>query len=97
MDTKKIKKSSLETFHRSDKPAMKSPKRISKSMKKDSIHPKDYLNYNLPFSCEECSHFASINESCTLGLPTSPHLKRNQIQSYELSGKMALCRFQEID
>ncbi len=79
------------------KPRVKTPKRIGSSIKKDAIHPADFNRYNLPFACEDCVHFASERESCTLGLITEPHLKRNQIHSYELSGKMALCRFQEID
>lgn len=72
-------------------------KRIRPSIKKDPIHPHDYLKYKLPMSCEECSHFKSSNISCTLGFRTDPHLKKNQILSYEISGKVALCRFQEID
>lgn len=75
----------------------KTPKRLTPSMKKEAILASDYLRYNLPFSCDECSHFKSSDETCTLGLPTEPHLKRNQEKSYFLSGKMALCRFQEID
>lgn len=75
----------------------KTPKRISPSMKKEVIQAYDYLHYALPFSCEDCSHFNATSESCTLDLPTELHLKRNQEKSYFLSGKMALCRFQEID
>lgn len=75
----------------------KTPKRIGSSIKKEFVHPRDYNAYSLPFSCEDCSHFASENENCTLGLPTEAHLKRNQIHSYDLSGKIAFCRFQEID
>lgn len=66
-------------------------------MKKDVIHPRDYNSYKLPYACEDCSYFSSENATCTLGFNTTPHLKKNQIQSYELSGKMALCRFIEID
>lgn len=73
------------------------PKRIGASIKKDAIHPSAYNSYKLPYSCEDCSHFKSSNESCTLGMPTEHHLHRNQIASYNLSGKIALCRLQEID
>jgi hypothetical protein len=79
------------------KPRIKTPKRIGSSIKKDAIHPKDFNSFILPFACEDCSHFKGSTESCTLGLTSEPHLRRNQIHSYELSGKMALCRFQEID
>jgi ribosomal protein L32 len=81
----------------SPQPKVKTPKRIGSSIKKDVIQASDYLKYNLPMSCEECSHFKSSHETCTLGLPTEHHLKRNQEKSYLLSGKIALCRFQEID
>lgn len=66
-------------------------------MKKEAIHPSDYLRYNLPFACEQCSHFKHSHETCTFGLPTELHLERNQKKSYIISGKLALCRFQEID
>jgi hypothetical protein len=72
-------------------------KRISASIKKDAIHPEAYNRYKLPYACEECSHFKASNETCTLGMPTENHLYRNQISSYNLSGKVALCRLQEID
>jgi hypothetical protein len=78
-------------------PKPKTSKRIGSSIKKDVIQAADYIQYNLPYACEDCSHFSSANETCTFGLQTEPHLKRNQIFSYQLSGKMALCRFQEID
>lgn len=75
----------------------KSPKRIRPSIKKDAINPSDFLNFKHPISCEDCSHFKQENETCTLGMPTEPHLRRNQMRSFELSGKVALCRLQEID
>jgi hypothetical protein len=74
-----------------------SQKKIRPTIKKDPIHPADYNLYNLPFACEDCSHFSSLNEICTLGLITEPHLRRNQKKSYSTSGKVALCRFIEID
>ncbi|MCC2677772.1 MAG: hypothetical protein K0R29_348 [Pseudobdellovibrio sp.] len=75
----------------------KSPKRIGWSIKKDAINPADYRRYKLPMACEDCSHFRASNETCTLGMPTEQHLRRNQELSYSLSGKVALCRLQEID
>lgn len=75
----------------------KSPKRIGYSIKKDAINPADYNRYKLPYACEDCTHFKTDTESCTLGFPTEPHLRRHQIASYSLSGKIALCRLQEID
>jgi len=75
----------------------KSLKRIGASILKEGINAADYNIYKLPFSCEDCSHFKSADQSCTLGMPTEPHLRKNQIHSYNLSGKIALCRIQEID
>lgn len=77
--------------------AKKTVKRIKPSMKKEAILAVDYNRYILPFSCEECVHFHSENTTCTLGLNPHPHLAATQKQNYELSGQMALCRFQEID
>ena len=74
-----------------------SQKKIRPTIKKEHIHPADYMKYNLPLACENCSHFSSQNETCTLGYMTTPHLKRNQDHSYSLSGKIAFCRFIEID
>ena len=71
--------------------------RIRPRMRKESIHPFDYNHFILPYSCEDCSHFASETVSCTLGLNALNHLASTQKRSYELSGQMALCRFQEID
>ncbi len=78
-------------------PKPNTPKRIGASLKKDPIQAKDYLRYNLPSACEECSHFKASDETCTLGLPSENHLFRSQKKSYYLSGKIAICRFQEID
>ena len=71
--------------------------KIRPSMKKDFVHPKDFNKYKIPFSCEDCSHFKSENETCTLGFKTEPHLKRNVIKIYNLCGKIPQCRFLEID
>lgn len=79
------------------KSTRQSRKRIGSSIRKDAIHPADYMLYKLPYSCEDCSHFKASDESCTLGFPTESHLRRNQELSYNLSGKVALCRLQEID
>ena len=79
------------------KKSSKSQQRIRPSMRKESIHPFDYNHFILPYACEDCSHFASENQSCTLGLNALNHLASAQKKTYELSGQMALCRFQEID
>ncbi|MFN3454509.1 MAG: hypothetical protein ACK41T_06060 [Pseudobdellovibrio sp.] len=73
------------------------PKTVRPSMKKDPIHPRDFNAYKIPFACEDCSHFSNFNSSCTLGFKTENHLRENALKSYELTGKMAQCRFLEID
>jgi len=73
------------------------PKRIRASIKKDAMNPADFLKYDFRFACEECSHFDGENRRCTLGYNVAPHLKAQQHHDFELSGRMALCRFHEID
>lgn len=79
------------------KKPMSTPKRVSQSIKKDNVKASDYLNYEHRWSCEDCTHFKSSDESCTLGYVTSHHLQRQQDHDFELGGKIAFCRFHEID
>ncbi len=76
---------------------MKSQPRLHASIKKDRIKPSDYLHFEHRFSCEDCSHFASDKNLCTIGYDTSHHLKSVQMHQYKLAGNVALCRFLEID
>lgn len=78
-------------------PIKQSSARIRPSMKKDVIHPRDFNAFKIPYACEDCSHFASETTKCTLGFNTANHLRANSLHSYELSGKIAQCRFLEID
>lgn len=73
------------------------PKRLNKSIKKDPVHPGDYMKFKLPYACEDCTHFDHVTELCTIGYQTSHHRRAEQLREYMLSGRMALCRFQEID
>lgn len=75
----------------------KSQPRLHASIRKESLHPADYLKYDTRFSCEDCSHFDSEKVVCTIGYNPIHHLKATQIHQYELSGNMAFCRFIEID
>jgi hypothetical protein len=72
-------------------------KRIYASIKKDVVNPHDYLNYDIRSACEDCSHFIAEKVQCTLGYNVAPHLKAQQHKDMELSGRMAQCRFHEID
>ena len=75
----------------------KSKPRLHASIRKDTVHPADYLKYDTRFSCEDCSHFDSEKVVCTIGYNPTHHLKAEQEHQYELAGNMAFCRFLEID
>ena len=64
---------------------------------RDGIHPRDFRELNLIYCCEQCSYFECEGQTCNLGYKTSPHRREAQLSSYGLSGKMAFCRFLEID
>ena len=61
----------------------KSQPRLHASIRKESIHPVDYLKYDTRFSCEDCSHFDSEKVVCTIGYNPIYHLKATQIHQYE--------------
>lgn len=63
----------------------------------DPIHPRDYRELEIIHYCEQCSHFAPASKSCTIGYDASQHLKETQKRNYELLGRVAFCRFSEID
>jgi hypothetical protein len=72
-------------------------KRPRQSIKADHLSAYYYNHMNLPWACEDCSHFNHKNKTCTLGYVSKHHLREQQKKDYELSGKFALCRFLEID
>jgi len=76
---------------KSDEPKLKN------TIKKDGIHPRDYLRFEHRLSSEDCSHYKWSDASCTIGYVTLWHRREIQQKDYELTGKMALCRFMEID
>ncbi|NJL24278.1 MAG: hypothetical protein HC902_03270 [Calothrix sp. SM1_5_4] len=63
----------------------------------DPIHPRDFRELTIIYACEQCSHFAPETKSCTIGYDASKHLKVVQDHNYELYGRVAFCRFSEID
>ncbi len=73
------------------------PRRINASIKRDSVSAADYIAYDHRWSCDECTHFNHGAEQCTLGYETSHHRLKEQTRSFELSGRIAFCRFHEID
>lgn len=78
-------------------PTPKTAKRIGVSIKKEKINPGDYLKYDHRLSCEDCTYFKPEPQTCSLGFQTENHKKSTQTKDYELSGRVAICRFLEID
>ena len=63
----------------------------------DPIHPHDLLHLGVVFACEDCSHFDPENRRCTIGYNAKNHMREKQLRTYEITGRMAICRFLEID
>jgi hypothetical protein len=63
----------------------------------DPIHPRDFRELSVIYACEQCSHFDEATQSCTIGYDAKKHLREVQIRTYEVTGKVAFCRFSEID
>jgi len=74
-----------------------SKKTPKKSLIHDKVNPKDARELTMIFACEQCSFFDHDNKNCLMGFPSEPHLFGNQIKRYNLTGRMAICRFLEID
>lgn len=70
---------------------------LKRSVILDPIHPRDYRELNIIFYCEQCVHFDSKAKACTIGYDASIHMKAVQERNYELYGRVAFCRFCEID
>ncbi len=75
----------------------KTPKAPCKSLILDPIHPRDFRTLNIIYACEQCSHFDTEGKTCTIGYEAHLHLMRRQNKLYELCGRVAFCRFMEID
>lgn len=63
----------------------------------DPVHPRDFRELKITYYCEMCTHFDFQNKQCTIGYDAEKHMKANQDHLYNLSGKIAFCRFIEID
>ena len=73
------------------------PKFPRQTIRRDAVNPSDYLHLNFLSSCEDCTHFKPSDVTCTLGYWTKWHRKEFQTAEYERTGKMAICRFIEVD
>lgn len=70
---------------------------VRRSLILDPIHPRDYQNLEIIYKCEQCSHFSASDNSCTIGYDSFNHLADKQKENYERLGRVAFCRFCEID
>ena len=68
-----------------------------KSVILDPVNPTDFLNLKFTFACEQCVHYDLPNKNCTLGHNSKLHNESAQLHFYNLCGRMAFCRFLEID
>ena len=73
------------------------PTPVRRSLILDRVNPSDYNHLTIIHACEQCSHFAREDRSCTLGYNAANHVAERQRYTYELMGKVAFCRFEEID
>ena len=72
------------------------PRRPRRSIKLDTISARDLRVLNPQLFCNNCSHYSSTNQTCTMGY-RAQHTREIQMGVYAVTGKMALCRFLEID
>ena len=70
---------------------------IERSIIMDGIHPRDFRELNIIYCCEQCSYFNTETEKCAIGFRVEKHRRESQLKLYNLTGKMALCRSQEVD
>lgn len=73
------------------------PPREGRSIILDAVSGRDFRELNLIYCCEQCSYFDSKLGACAMGFHVDKHRRANQLKLYNLTGKMALCRSQEID
>ena len=78
-------------------PKRGAPVRLRPSIKMDPVDPRDYLGYVMLSACEDCVHFDGVSGQCTLGYQVEPHLRAEQERTYRLGGRIAFCRFHEMD
>ena len=70
---------------------------LPKSIIIDGINPRDFRELNIIYCCEQCSYFSKSRTKCALGFVVEKHMRQNQLDLYYRTGKMAMCRSQEID
>jgi hypothetical protein len=71
-------------------------KKLRKAIIKDPFKASDLSRFKIPMACEECIHFGIKSSICSLGYNSKNHLASEQKKDFELSGRIAICRFHEI-
>lgn len=71
--------------------------REGKTIILDGVKARDFRELNLIYCCEQCSYFDSQLKACAMGFHSEKHQRANQLKLYNLTGKIAICRSQEID
>jgi len=67
-----------------------------KSIILDPVKARDLRELNVIYCCEQCVYFDPARARCAMGFKVEKHMKANQDRLYELTGKFAFCRSQEI-
>jgi hypothetical protein len=68
-----------------------------RSIRRDQIRAEDYMRLDLRIACEDCSHFDPQAQRCTIGYNAANHRRAEQERTYQLGGRVAFCRFIELD
>ena len=63
----------------------------------DPVSPADFRRHNLVYACEQCSYYALDEKECMMGYESEKHDHKEQMRLYNLYGKMAFCRYMEVD
>jgi len=70
---------------------------LRRSIIQDAFKASDLRELNVIYCCEQCSYFSTRESRCAMGFKVEYHMREAQLKLYDLTGKMALCRSQEID
>lgn len=73
------------------------PPRPRRSIKLDRVNPSDFLKMNTVYACEQCSHYDTDSQKCTIGYWSDLHRQDVQLKRMTTMSHMAFCRFIEID
>lgn len=90
----------MSTENKRNLPRIQTPRKkppLRRGIVQDAVSAKDFLELDLRYACEQCSHFDPLSELCTFGHQAENHKMAVQLKNYELTGRLAICRNLEID